>query len=78
MKYAMERKIINHGVAYSSLNAGQSTISSQTRKQDAVFRPSDDGTSNGTNGSINGGLVQNLQYYRRGQEAGLLLRNIRC
>jgi hypothetical protein len=63
MMYATERQIINHCVAYGSLkNAGQSTISSQTRKQDAVFRPSNNSIPNGTKDSINEGLAQNSQY----------------
>ena len=57
MKYATERKIIHDGGAYGSLNAQQSIISNRTRTRDALFGPSDDGASNGTNESIYGGLA---------------------
>jgi hypothetical protein len=77
MKYATERKIIHHGGAYGSLNAQQSIISNRTRTRDALFGPSDDGASNGTNESIYGGLAHIDGLYLRGQEV-LLLRNIRC
>ena len=62
MKYATERKIIHHGGAYGSLNAQQSIISNRTRMRDALFGPSDDGASNGTNESIYGGLAHIMEF----------------
>ena len=79
MKYATERKIIHHGGAYGSLNAQQSIISNRTRTRDALFGPSDDGASNGTNKSINGGLAHIDGIIDPARQAPvLLLRNIRC
>jgi len=62
MKYATERKIIHDGGAYGSLNAQQSIISNRTRTRDALFGPSDDGASNGTNESIYGGLAHIMDF----------------
>jgi hypothetical protein len=72
MKYATERKIIHHGGAYGSLNAQQSIISNQTRKHDALFGPSGDGVSNGTNESIYGGLAQLMEVIAAARQCSFL------
>jgi hypothetical protein len=72
MKYATERKIIHHGGAYGSLNAQQSIISNRTRTRDALFGPSDDGASNGTNESIYGGLAHIMDFIDAARKCSFL------
>ena len=72
MKYATERKIIHDGGAYGSLNAQQSIISNRTRTRDALFGPSDDGASNGTNDSIYTGLAQLMEFFHAARQCSFL------
>ena len=72
MKYATERKIIHDGGAYGSLNAQQSIISNRTRTRDALFGPSDDGASNGTNESIYGGLAHIMDFIDASRKCSFL------